>query len=319
MDALALLELPPAQLRVFLALSHLENRWGGAKAVSMDELSELTGYGRSAISRAVAGLADAAWIEVVRSKRNYGMLAKNKYRILGRPSGDTWLVGSEAPCPPGETSTRSHVTTITTKSTNITKSTSKLKSAVPSEPHSAEAQKGSVVVNRWSEDEDDLPGFGLLDSDLKPVVEKISKRDAKTRHQRPQDEWTANDVASEFASRVYEKVRGIPGLVNTRGLAGALATNRKRFGVTAAQEMATLEKFFSDERNLATIKKFPKGAHGVFLNAITKFLAEGHQVSESPVDSVAVDDYVYASDGKKFDNSMPGRAALKRYEEKLKG
>jgi hypothetical protein len=319
MDALALLELSPVQLRVFLALSHLENRWGGPKAVSMDELSELTGYGRSAISRAVSGLADAEWIEVVRSKRNYGMLAKNKYRILGRPSSDTWSDVSEEPCASGETSTRSHVTTKSTKSISITKSTSKLKSAVPAEPHSAKAQREIAVVNRWSEDDDDLPGFGLLDSDLKPVVEKVSKRDAKTRNLRPRDEWTANDVASEFASRVYEKVRGIPGLVNTRGLAGALATNRKRFGVTAAQELAALEKFFSDERNLATIKKFPKGAHGVFLNAITKFLAEGHQTVGSPVDTVAVEDYVYASDGKKFDNSMPGRAALKRYEEKLKG
>ena len=319
MDALALLELPPAQLRVFLALSHLENRWGGAKAVSMDELAELTGYGRSAISRAVSGLADARWIEVVRSKRNYGMLAKNKYRILGCPPSDTRLVEDESPCASGETSTRSHVTTITTSNTKSTKSTSKLKSAVPSEPHSAEAQKEIVVVNRWSEDEDDLPGFGLLDSDVKPMVGKVNRRDAKTRNLRPRDEWTANDVASEFASRVYEKVRGIPGLVNTRGLAGALATNRKRFGVTAAQEMAALEKFFSDERNLATIKKFPKGAHGVFLNAITKFLADGHEAVSSPVDTVAADDYVYASDGKKFDNSMPGRAALKRYEEKLKG
>jgi hypothetical protein len=285
----------------------------------MDELAELTGYGRSAISRAVAGLADTQWIEVVRSKRNYGMLAKNKYRILGCPPSDTRLADGEPPCAPGETSTRSHVTTKSTKSTNITKSTSKLKSAVPSEPHSAEAQRESVVVNRWSEDEDDLPGFGLLDADVKPVVEKVNRRDAKTRNLRPRDEWTANDVASEFASRVYEKVRGIPGLVNTRGLAGALATNRKRFGVTAAQEVAALEKFFADERNLATIKKFPKGAHGVFLNSITKFLAEGHEVVVSPVDSVAVEDYVYASDGKKFDNSMPGRAALKRYEDKLKG
>jgi hypothetical protein len=29
--------------------------------------------------------------------------------------------------------------------------------------------------------------------------------------------------------------------------------------------------------------------------------------------------YVYASDGKPFDNSMPGRAAMERYEQKLKG
>jgi hypothetical protein len=98
----------------------------------------------------------------------------------------------------------------------------------------------------------------------------------------------------------------------------ALAQNRKKFGVTAVQEMAALEKFFSDERNMATIRKFPKNSHGVFLNAITKFLAENVSVETA----VAVEEetvYVYASDGKKFDNSMPGRASLARYEEKMKG
>jgi len=30
-------------------------------------------------------------------------------------------------------------------------------------------------------------------------------------------------------------------------------------------------------------------------------------------------EYIIASDGRKFDNSMPGRAALERYEDKLKG
>jgi hypothetical protein len=34
---------------------------------------------------------------------------------------------------------------------------------------------------------------------------------------------------------------------------------------------------------------------------------------EAPVQNL-----VYASDGKAFDNSMPGRASLARYEEKLR-
>jgi hypothetical protein len=33
---------------------------------------------------------------------------------------------------------------------------------------------------------------------------------------------------------------------------------------------------------------------------------------------VDVAEFVYASDGRRFDNSMPGRAALNRYEDKLR-
>jgi hypothetical protein len=107
-------------------------------------------------------------------------------------------------------------------------------------------------------------------------------------------------------------------LVNTKRLSIALAQNRKKFGVSSVQEMAALEKFFSDERNMATIRKFPKNSHGIFLNSITKYLADNVSVETA----VAVEEetvYVYASDGKQFDNSMPGRASLARYEEKMKG
>jgi hypothetical protein len=122
-------------------------------------------------------------------------------------------------------------------------------------------------------------------------------------------------VASEFASRVYSKIPGVPGMVNTKRLAIALATNRKKYGTTAVLEVAAMDKFFSDARNIATLRKFPKNSHGVFLNAITYFAAES---VDTPVVEEETTNYIYASDGKRFDNSMPGRAALERYEEKLR-
>jgi hypothetical protein len=172
------------------------------------------------------------------------------------------------------------------------------------------------VVNRW-QDDDDAGVFGLLEGETpggaSPAVKKKAHRSEKDL-----SSWTASDVASEFAVRVYAKVRGIPGLVNTKRLAIALAANRKKFGVTATQELAALEKFFADERNMATIKKFPKNSHGIFLNAITHYLAENVSVEVAiATEEQAV--YVYASDGKQFDNSMPGRASMARYEDKLKG
>lgn len=309
MDELALLELPVVQLRVFLAMRHLEDRWGGLKA-SMDDLAELTGYSRSALSRAVSGLADNGWVRIVRTKRNYGLLSVNSYEILRCSRRKT---SEDDGCASGETSTRSHVTiksTNTVKSTNQVKPISKLHKLHPADAMGE--KKEFVVINRW--EDDDIGGFGLLDGEVSGLVPKATKGKIH-REQKPIEKWTSADVASEFAARIYAKVRGIPGLINTRNLAMALASNRKKHGVTAVQEMAAMEKFFGDERNFTTIRKFPKNAHGMFLNAITHYLASAPVAASGP----QPEKYVYASDGTKFDNSMFGRLELQEYESSLKG
>jgi hypothetical protein len=304
---LELLELQPAQLKVFLAMRHLESRWGEVRA-TMETLGELTGYSRSSVHRAVESLVELGWVKVNRTKRNYGLWDENRYTLLRCGIRETSKAQIEVVDGPNGR-VISDTTTgvlITTKSTNKTKSTSKLNKSL---------QEGSVV-NRWKDD-DDVGGFGLLEGDTPGGASPAEKKKVH-RAEKAREKWTAQDVASEFAVKVYEKVRGIPGLVNTKRLAIALAQNRKKFGVTSVQELAALDKFFSDERNLATIRKFPKNSHGIFLNAVTKYLAEN--VSVETAVAVEVENmYVYASDGKPFDNSMPGRAAMERYEQKLKG
>jgi hypothetical protein len=87
--------------------------------------------------------------------------------------------------------------------------------------------------------------------------------------------------------------------------------------MNATLEMELLERFFGDERNLQLIKGSPKKAHGIFLNFITtnvsRVVEDLQMTSEDKVEN-----YIYASDGKRFDNSMPGRRDLKEYEEKLR-
>jgi biotin operon repressor len=303
LDELALLELTPAQLRVFLAMSHLESRQGEVRA-SMDELGDLTGYSRSSVHRAVESLRELGWIEVTRTKRNFGLLSENRYRLLRCSKADTsrrkmLAEGSVVDDTPTQVVN-------TTKSIKITKSTSKLNNT---------RQEGSVV-NRWSDD-DEVGGFGLLDGETPGGASPAAKA-KKHRSEKDSSTWTAQEMASEVASRIYAKVRGIPGVVNTKRLAIALATNRKHFGVTAAQEFAAMEKFFGDERNMVAIKRMPKNSHGIFLNAVTKYVAEhGEQVKV--VDEAPQVVYIYASDGKEFDNSMGGRLARDEYEQKLKG
>jgi DNA-binding transcriptional ArsR family regulator len=272
----------------------------------MEELSALTSMSRTTLRRALVTLTDNGLVETTRTKRNLGRLYKNRYKVV---------VCETSTADSGDCNSQDiEITTLTT----IVKNTSYSLGPEPEE---------TSMVNKWSEEDDDQMAFGLLDEHLVP--EKVSKRDPKTRAFRPQNEWTALDVASEFASRVYANVRGIPGLVNTQKLMFILANNRKAFGVTAEMEMELVDKFCADARNFTTIKKFPKNTVGLFANFMTKNI---QTTSAFTPDPKTVDpkitmqkalayaeniEYLVASDGRKFDKSMPGRLALARYEKKL--
>ena len=263
----------------------------------MEELSELTGSSRTTLWRALAVLTGKGLVETTRTKRSFGKFYKNRYKVIQF-----------------ETSTASPVSlssSLTTTATVLVK--------VKSTSYSFCAfrtGKASLMVNNWKE-EDEGMSFGLIEG-TKPT-EKISKADPKTRNMRSQDEWTAMDVASEFATRVYANVRGIPGLVNTMNLRGALSRNRTKHGIDAATEMRIMDKFFGDSRNINTIKKFPKSTTGLFLNYITNNIVEmSNSVTIEEALTIADElEFLIASDGRKFDKSMPGRIALGRYEKKL--
>jgi len=172
------------------------------------------------------------------------------------------------------------------------------------------------MVNKWSSEDDGLVGFGLTETYMPP--EKI-KRVPKTRHLRPRENWTANDVAAEFTMLAYDKVRGIPGMVNTRDMAIGLSQYRKKHGITAKDEMAAMDKFFTDDRNLLSLKKYPKRSVGIFLNFLTQNIADvSNEVTiETAVAMVDQLEYLYASDGRKFLKSISGRAELADYEKEL--
>lgn len=296
MDELFLLSLTPAELRTYLALRHLADSSGNVKA-TMDVLGGVTGYSRETLRTAIRSMEASGIVETHRTKRNLGRLYKNEYKLMQTDLAST--AGT------------SNITTVATAvvTTKAINTSYLLGGAAPS--------KGEKLVNRWSDD-DDVQGFGLLEPSVKELAsKKISKKDPKTRHQRPQDEWTAADVASEFASRTYGAIRGIPGLVNTAALRGLLSANRTKFNVTASIEMAVMDKFFADERNIMAIRHSPKNSHGIFANAITQNIEQVRD--ELSTKSITVEtNTLVASDGRKFDNSMRGRIKLEKYEEELR-
>jgi len=312
MDELFLLSLTPSELRTYLALRHLSDVSGLVKA-TMVELGEVTGYSRESIRLAVRELEGRGLVETHRTKRNLGKLYKNEYQLLQVDLASTAVY----------TDSNSQQTMLTTKAIN----TSYLLGA--DAPREAKMKK-EIILNKWSPDADDnIAGVGRFDNEIAIAREgtKVSKRDPKTRYLRPEAEWTAADVASEFSSRVYARVRGIPGLVNTANVRGALSKWRKEHGITALIELEIMDMFFADERILINAKKNPKFIVGSYLRMFTTHLDKALEnlgmppiTEEQP--TVADSErrvYVYASDGKAFDNSLPGRKARDRYELSIKG
>lgn len=173
-------------------------------------------------------------------------------------------------------------------------------------------------MNRW-DDDDDIKGFGLLDGDTPSGQKKIpiSKKSSRTRHQREKENWTPADVASEFSWRIYDKVRGIPNMINTKTLTILLAKNRKEFGVTASMELDLLDKFIGDERNLIAVKRQPSKTINIFLVFITNNINKLSQTSEVAIEEDNSNNNLIATDGKVFDNTIIGKAALERHEAKL--
>jgi DNA-binding transcriptional regulator GbsR (MarR family) len=70
-----------SEILVFEAIKVSLDRWGQS-SISMLELQERTGYGRTSISKAVSSLTNSGHISVVRTKRNLGKLYKNRYSVL---------------------------------------------------------------------------------------------------------------------------------------------------------------------------------------------------------------------------------------------
>lgn len=311
MDDLVLLSLSSSELRLFLALRHDCDKFGETR-ISMEDLSLLTGYGRTALSLALVGLVEKDLVRVRRIKGVRGRLQSNEYVVVPC-SPERTRVAFERGSPRSRERTSTHVLNKSIKD-NITKT-------IITEGSSPLAQTQlEENLNRWSDD-DDLPGVGLLDEPSSSVKSKpLSKRSSKNRNERPQAEWTANDVAAEFTFRVYARMPQVPHTIDTQTLRMRLSVNRKTYGVSAVQELAAMDKFFADERNYRRVEQKPEKAHFEILQAIAEYIkGNSSSVPVVAVDKVLEMDYVSASDGRKFENNMPGRAAMKRHEEKSKG
>jgi len=177
-------------------------------------------------------------------------------------------------------------------------------------------------MRKWEDDGDDLAGFGLVEERDAPQP-KIRKSDPKTRGKRPEHEWTALDVASEFSFRVGRKYPLLPGTVNVRQLAGALSKFRKQYDTNALIELELLRLFMADERNFKNVGDEAPLLYKLYLASFKTKINQarenlGLKKINAVLEPVVKMGTLVASDGLVFQNTIAGRAQLERYEKKLK-
>lgn len=294
----------------------------------MEELAILTARGTENVRRALRGLERHGLVTTVRTKRNLGKLYKNKYTLTHCTVEEPVQQGSFIHSAVGSTGGQV-VPGSSNGSTSLVSRTSRVDTTYLSVEGSAPhlEKKEIPVVNRWQDDDDDLAGVGLLDGEVPASKAKrvvSDKRKPATRGKRPVAEWTSYDMATEFSYRLGRKFPMIPGLVNVKNLAGALAKNRKAFGITAAFEMEVMNLFFGDERRWRSAEEAPHLIHGKYLRMFTTHFDEvmntlGLATSSEPVAQTQEEQYIYSSDGRKFQNSLLGQKALARHEATLEG
>jgi len=311
------LELDDKEFRLLVAMCHLAASDGTVNA-TMNDLSILTRRGEENVRRALRGLEKHGLVATTRTKRNLGRLHKNIYNLTH--------------CTVGSEEVVIHHTVGSTYGTQVVPiGTNKSYSQVSSLINTTYLFGGNEVppkeeaMNKW-EDDDDTVAFGLLEGELpaKQAQALVSdKRKPKTRGNRPVSDWTTYDMGSEFAYRLSRKFPMIPGLVNVKELAARLAKNRRQYNITPVIEMEIMDLFFNDERRWRATEDHPELAHRKYLRMFTTNLEEAlnnlgmlEQLSDTPTVAVA-GNFVYASDGTRFDDSFLGRKAKREYEETL--
>lgn len=318
------------EFRLVVSMYHL----GGATRLvdaTMGELEVLTGMKPESLRRALRGLEEHGLVKTTRTKRDFGKFHKNKYELV-LPS----LKNEGSPQKPSlenEGSTHGQVVPLSSNSKvgNTDKPVSNTRSTTYFLVSATGAHKGEDMV-MWKDTsgDDNIAGFGLFEEEMQggQPKPKADRRKASTRGQRPESEWTANDVAAEFAYQLGRRFPYTPGLVNVNAIRGALLKYRSQYNTTPEVEMELMRMFFQDEHNLKNADENASRIHGKYLNMFKTHLSKAYdalgmdmnlRVSVEMVANSPEPGYVYASDGRRFESTVLGHKSLARYEQRLKG
>lgn len=325
----------PAHFKVAVALYNLAD-FNGIIRITTKELSAFCNVSESTLTRAFRDLESKGFLTTTRSRKGYNRFSENVYAVqleakTSSPlssSTQAKLRGSWADVPT-VVSTKSSEAVISTalKVSDANESKGYLlslrdeRSTVGTlanrQSNSYESHKGKEIL-RISSPTGKAPVKISVSNSEKPeavTCQKLSvdPKDFRTRARRPVETWTTWDVAAEFADRLQQSYPQRPLLINKKNLAGALLPMRAKFNSTPKVEMILMNWFFEDRQKVRVAERNPQKVIGVFLNTFKTHIEKAKMVAETPV----IPQFVYANDGKKFDNSMPGRRAMKDYNQKI--
>ena len=318
-------DLKRSELKVIRAMYQASNGRGVVES-SMDELCESTGYHRDTVRVSLRALEGLGLVITSRKKRNYGKYHRNVYQLTVVPEYVSPCrknpaledLEDQSPCRKNPASTASNVASKLISNSSFV-NTSYLQK-VRTRAHQGKEMK------MWKDEDDSIGGVGLFEEEVqeKFAPKKMSKRDPRTRRQRPDYEWTTRDTAAEFSDRLRKHFPELPPLVNTRNLGAVLAKYRKELGTNALVELELIDMFFADEKNLSYVARVPAKAMGAFLTLFKSRLDDAldrlsmRTTQRGDANQVDRDSsFIYSSDGIKFENNLVGRKALELHEERL--
>lgn len=326
-------ELTAAEFKVISAMYRLADRSGVVDA-SMEDIGVWTKYKREMIRRCVRSLESHGLITTRRKRRNFNKYHGNVYQLILAVESPNLCLQSEALDPVQEPvmektqCLQSEASTHDCIAVNRLTTSSVINTSYLLQVREAHNEPKEVLVGNWKKnwDDDNLGSVGLFDEELLEKVEpqKINKRDPRTRSQRPDYEWTPQDTAAELGVKLRQRFPELPPLINTRNLSIVLAKYRKDLGTTALVELELIKMFLADEKNLSYVARNPQKALGAFLTTFKTRLSDAMErlnlsaPTRSTDNDVDIDsDFLYATDGTRFENTLVGRKAFERYTERM--
>jgi DNA-binding transcriptional ArsR family regulator len=316
-----------AHFRVAVALYELADASGLVKSSTKD-LTVITGVSESTLTRAFRDLEKHGYLITTRTRKGFNKFAFNEYRVLLEPKDEpvesNWgLIGDskanlaslnlsvEVTAPEVFVSLTDEQSTAVTgnSKTVVTKDLNQNKEILRISNQSERKRKLK------KSDTDRI--FNASKKNSKGWAFSPDPKDFNTRILRPIASWSHWDVAAEFADRLHARYPDRPALINKTRLAKALLPIRSEYNSTPELELTLIDWFFEDNYKVGLAERNPEKVLGTFLNMFKTNMDKARSAVAYAARYVDVPDWVYASDGKRFDNSMPGRFALKEYEEEL--
>ena len=319
----------PAHFKVGVALYQLADSQGEVRTSTKD-LAEFCNVSESTLTRAFRDLEAQGYLETQRSRKGFNRFSFNIYRLKLEV-----VESSAGPRVNGLWASSSIVHSKSVESNDalsLTVSSSEVKTEVlPSLKN--EQSTADTVTNKSLVSLVSKKGIEILristptgepvekpksesEKKSKATTQKLSvdPRDFRTRGRRPVESWTTWDIAAEFADELQKKFPSKPLLINKKQLAAALLPMRSRYGSTAEAEMWLMKIYFMDKAKLRLAVTAPSKVIGAYLNLFKTHLDKAIYAVSQPIH----EEFVYADDGREFDNSIPGRLQRDRYNEKLK-